>query len=86
MAIKPRREIEATENKCFHAEITVNFDPISYNSLNVTNELSTELCYNHIVGISRNDANDTFLEDQLQNPSEKHPISIAEFFGSTSFW
>ncbi len=81
MAIKPRREIEATENKCFHAEITVNFDHIPYEPLNMTNELSTELFYNQTIGFSRNDSDDFIPDGLLQNPSEKHPISIAEFLG-----
>lgn len=81
MAIKPRKEIEARENKCFHAEAVIDFNPIPYEFNNLTNELSTDTICNHTYGDHECWDTNVSLDNQLQNPSEKHPVSIAEFFG-----
>lgn len=80
MTIKPRREIETTENKCFHAVITVDFNRIPYYVDFLTNELSTEIISKHVY----NDYNVLDVGtsiDNIQNPTEKNPVSIAEFLG-----
>ena len=81
MSIKPRKEIEARENKCFHAETIIDFDSIPYDFRDLTNELTTETIDNHTCGDYNSWDIDVSLEDQLQNPTEKHPVSIAEFLG-----
>lgn len=76
----PRNEIDANKNKCFHAEITIDYSNIPYDFNNLTNELSTSINCNH----SYNNSYSCFSNDGdflLQNPSEKNPISVAEFLG-----
>lgn len=76
MSIKPLDEIEESKNKCFHAEIIIDHNFSSYDFGELTNEHSVF-----------NDYRCNFLDDDsrrnysLQNPTEKNPISIAEFFG-----
>lgn len=81
MAIKPRREIETTENKCFHAEITIDYGIIPYGFNVLTNEQTQRTNFNHTC--SNYDSWDENLstENRLQNPTEKTPISIAEYLG-----
>jgi hypothetical protein len=75
----PIKEIDASKNKCFHAEITIDYSDIPYEINSLTNELSTDVNFNHgyNTGFSYFDG-DNFL---LKNPTEKNPISIAEFLG-----
>lgn len=75
----PIKEIDASKNKCFHAEITIDYSDIPYDLNSLTNELSTDVNFNHgyNTGFSYFDETN-FL---LRNPTEKNPISIAEFLG-----
>jgi len=81
MAIKPRREIEANENKCFHAEITIDYRNIPYDIDVLTNELSSEIHFNHSCSDYDDWGSEVVGDNRLQNPTEKNPISIAEFLG-----
>ncbi|MFX0185034.1 MAG: transposase [Candidatus Hodarchaeota archaeon] len=81
LAIKPPKEIKATENKCFHAETIVDFNPIPYDFNNLTNELSTETTFNHSFGDYDYCDDDIIIKNPIQNPTEKYPVSIAEFLG-----
>ena len=72
----PIKEIDASKNKCFHAEITIDYSDITYEFHSLTNELSADVNLNH--GYNK----DFFYSDGnnflLKNPSEKNPISIAD--------
>lgn len=81
MPIKPRREIGTIENKCFHAEITIDYKSIPNDYQVLTNELHTETNFNHACTNFDSWDSDVFVENRLQNPTEKNPISIAEFLG-----
>lgn len=81
MVSQTKRQIEARENKGFHAETIVDFESIPYDFSNLSNELSTNVVHSD----NYFSADDWTVEvadfNQLKNPNEKNPISIAEFLG-----
>jgi len=81
MTIKPRREIESSENKCFHAEITIDYKTIPYGFNVLTNEQTQRTNINHTCSNYDSWDENVSVEIQLQNPTEKNSISIAEFLG-----
>jgi len=81
MPIKPVKTKEASENKCFHAEITIDYRSIPYDFNVLTNELSNGATFNHTCSNYDDFCSEVVVENQLQNPREKAPVSIAEFLG-----
>ena len=81
MSIKPNRAIEASENKCFHAEITIDYRTIPYGFNVLTNQQPPGNSINHTCSNYDSWDENVSTENKLQNPSEKTPISIAEFLG-----
>ena len=76
LSIKPLDEIEENENKCFHAEIIIDYDSFPYVFRESTNE------HPLVNGYKSNFTDGGFFDNlRLQNPSEKNPVSIAEFLG-----
>jgi len=81
VTIKPLKEIETKENKGFHAETIIDLGNTPYNSNGLSNELFSNVIH------SDNYFNvDGWIVDivdfnGLSNPTEKNPISIAEFLG-----
>lgn len=81
MAIKSPKEINNIENKCFHAEVNVDFNPISNEFNSLTNEIRTEKYYNCVFDESNDSFYEGTAENKIINPTEKSPVSIAEFMG-----
>lgn len=77
----PIKEIDASKNKGFHAETIVDYDNISYSNQNLTNELPPNIV--HSDNYFNADGWKVNIPDfnGLDNPTEKNPISIAEFLG-----
>lgn len=81
MSIKPQKEIEARENKGFHAETIIDFEHTPYDFSDLTNELSTKVVHSDNYFNVDDWTTDIINFEQLKNPTEKNPISIAEFLG-----
>lgn len=77
----PRKEIEAVENKGFHAETIIDYDNIPYSNQHVTNELPSKII--HSDNYFNADGWTVNVPDfnGIDNPTEKKPVSIAEFLG-----
>ncbi len=80
MGFKSRKEIELSK-KGFHAETIIDLEYTPYNFNDLSNELSINTIHNDNYFNVDGWVVDAVDFNQLKNPTEKNPASIAEFLG-----